>query len=77
MQAFEKDKIKEIAQALTMKEWKIILQEAPLELIFYVLKVKVMKLNDTVSEYSRVADKVNRLYSDDDVERWSNEMPDV
>lgn len=59
------------ARALSKKQWRIILGEAPLEGLFYALMKKIMYMRDVISEQERAQDRVKRVYdADDDFSEW-------
>lgn len=59
------------ARALSKKQWRIILCEAPIEGLFYALMRKVMYMRDVLSEHERAEHRVKRAYDvDDDFAEW-------
>lgn len=46
-------------------EWKAVLKNAPTERLFYALMCQIRKALDTIREYQRVPEKIEKAYSED------------
>lgn len=67
----EINELRNRARALSKKQWRIILCEAPIEGLFYALMRKVMYMRDVLSEHDRAEQRVKRAYDvDDDFTEW-------
>ena len=70
---FNKPHIQEtirIAKNYDKEEWNAILQEAPVEGLFYALMHKIMRILDTNRKYEAVKGEIARAYADDDLGEW-------
>lgn len=54
------------AKALSKKQWRIVLSQAPIEALFYALMRHIMYMRDVISEHERAEHRVKRVYDADD-----------
>lgn len=57
--------LKEDARKWDKTEWRAVLQQAPIDGLFYALMKQIMKALDTIQKYEAVKTDIDRIYAND------------